>query len=295
MAGERRVVADGKPRTASGYSPDMLERARALCLELATVIGDFMEEDVTVVGGLVPPLLIPEEELSPGTDPHPGTMDVDVALSLALLDEGRYRKLSARLRDAGFEPDEAASGNPTRQRWLARDPDGNPMTLEFLIAPPGEDAEPGTPQDLEEDFAAVIMDGMQLSFEDRELVTLSGRTLKGEEVGNRRVGVAGPGAFVILKAIAFRNRGRRKDAFDLFFVLSNYGGGIEDVAERLIPLLGDAAADRAIAFLREDFASLDHVGPRRAAAFLDEEDDEGLRADVSGFVMDLVARCDELR
>lgn len=288
-------MEDARPRTAAGYSPGSLERARALCLELATVIGDYMAEDVTIVGGLVPPLLLPEQELGPDTEPHPGTMDVDVALSLTLLDEGRYRQLSARLRDAGYEPDEAPSGNPTRQRWLARDPDGSPMAVEFLIAPPTEHAKPGTPQDLEEDFAAVIMEGMQLSFEDRELVTLSGRTLRGEEVGDREVGVAGPGAFVILKAIAFRTRGRRKDAFDLFFVLSNYGSGIEDVVGRVTPLLGDAAADRAVEFLREDFASLDHVGPRRAAAFLGREEDEGLRADVSGFVMDLVARCDELR
>lgn len=288
-------MEDIRPRTAAGYKPESLERARALCLELATVIGDFMKEDVTIVGGLVPPLLIPEEDLNPDTEPHPGTMDVDVALSLALLNEGKYRELSARLRDTGYEPDEAPSGNLTRQRWLARDPEGNPMTLEFLIAPPTVDAEPGTPQDLEPDFAAVIMDGMQLSFEDRELVTLSGRTLRGEEVGSRKVGVAGPGAFIVLKAIAFRNRGRRKDAFDLYFVLNNYGGGLEDVADRLIPLLADAVANRGVEFLREDFETLDHLGPRRAAAFLGEEENEGLRADVSGLVMDLVARCDEAR
>lgn len=288
-------MEDIRPRTAAGYKPDSLERARALCLELATVIGDFMKEDVTIVGGLVPPLLIPEEDLNPETEPHPGTMDVDVALSLALLNEGKYRELSARLRGAGYEPDEAPSGNLTRQRWLARDPEGSPMTLEFLIAPPTVDAEPGTPQDLEPDFAAVIMDGMQLSFEDRELITLSGRTLRGEEVGRREVGVAGPGAFIVLKAIALRNRGRRKDAFDLHFVLNNYGGGIEDVADRLIPLLADAVAHRAVEFLREDFETLDHLGPRRAAAFLGREEDEGLRADVSGLVMELVARCDEAR
>lgn len=104
-------MTDDKPVTAAGYGPESLERARALCLELATVIGDFMIEDVTVVGGLVPPLLIPEEELGPGVEPHPGTMDVDVSLSLALLNEGRYRDLSARLRDAEFEPDEARSIN----------------------------------------------------------------------------------------------------------------------------------------------------------------------------------------
>lgn len=287
------MMTGGKPGTASGYSPESLERARALCLELATVIGNFMREDVTVVGGLVPPLLIPEEGLDPDVAPHPGTMDVDVALSLTLLDEGRYRELSRRLREAEFEPDRSDGGNPTRQRWMARDHEGHAITVEFLIAPPGEGAEPGTPQDFEEDFAAVIMEGMQLSFEDRVRVELSGRTLRGEEASNRVVGIAGPGAFVTLKAIAFQNRGRNKDAFDIYYVVRNYGDEVRDVAKRLAPLLADPVARRALRILREDFDTIEHVGPRRAAAFLGREDDESLRADVRGFVLDLVEACGE--
>jgi hypothetical protein len=46
-----------KPRTAAGYPPDQAQRVRATCLYLATKLGDLMD-DLVVVGGLVPSLLI---------------------------------------------------------------------------------------------------------------------------------------------------------------------------------------------------------------------------------------------
>ena len=74
-------------------------------------------DETVVIGGLVPSLLIHSEELPAGTPEHVGTLDLDVGLTLALLDEGRYRSLTARLRGAGFTPDENEDGRPTRQRW----------------------------------------------------------------------------------------------------------------------------------------------------------------------------------
>lgn len=280
-----------RPRSADGYRPEWLEHARQLCLSLSSVLGDLMERDLTIVGGLVPPLLIREEDLPPGVEPHPGTMDVDVALRLAVLDEERYRTISARLRGAGFEPDVANSGNPTRQRWIARSLEGDLMTVDFLISPPTADSEPGTIQNLEGDFAAIIAERMELAFEDREVVTLSGPTLEGELVEDREVRIAGPGAFVVLKAIAFRRRGFPKDAYDLYYVIRNYGNTVQDVADRLIPLLGDPVAREALAILRTDFQTIDHVGPLRAAQFLGRRGDEDLRADIVGYVLDLVEAC----
>jgi len=285
-------MSNSRPPTAAGYRPEWLEHARELCLTLSTIIGDLMEEDVTIVGGLVPSLLIPEEGLPPGSHPHPGTMDVDIALRLALLNEERYLTLSRRLRDAGFEADVAGSGNPTRQRWIARTAEDEPMTVEFLISPPSMESRPGTIQDLEDDFAAIIMEGMELAFEDREAIILSGRTLSGEVVRDRTVWVAGPAAFVVLKAIALRERGLLKDAFDLYYVVRHYGDNVGDVAKRLIPLLEDPIAQRALDILREDFETIDHLGPRRAARFVGEEGNEGLRADIRGQILGLVEACE---
>lgn len=286
---------DRRPSTAAGYRPEWLDWARSLCLELATILGGFFEEDVTIVGGLVPPLLISEEDLEAGADVHPGTMDVDVALSLALLDESRYSALSERLRQAGFQPGTTEDGDVTRQTWVVQAEGDGEMELEFLIGPPSEEAEPGSLQDLEGDFAAWVIPGMQLSFDDRERVTLGGRTLRGEEVEEEDVWVAGPGAFVVLKALAFGERGYNKDAYDLYYVIRHYGEGVQDVAGRLTPLLDDPGAMKALNLLRRRFRTVDAPGPSRAAAFLGREDDDDLRADVRGFVMDLVEACEERR
>jgi hypothetical protein len=83
-----------KPTTAVGYGPEFLERARQTCLHGATVIGDLTDE-IVLVGGLVPSLIVAQESLPSGAERHVGTMDVDVGLALGLLDEGRARAASA--------------------------------------------------------------------------------------------------------------------------------------------------------------------------------------------------------
>lgn len=102
-----------KPTTADGYRGEHLGLVRAMCLYVATKLGDLMD-DLVVVGGLVPSLLVDPAALSEGTAAHVGTMDLDVGLTIALLDEGRYRELTDRLRRAGFNPDVNDQGNPTR-------------------------------------------------------------------------------------------------------------------------------------------------------------------------------------
>ena len=105
-----------KPKTASEYKSEQVELVRAACLYVATKLGDMMD-DLVIVGGLVPSLIVDQGSLPEDTEAHVGTMDLDVGLQLALLDEGRYRKLTERLRDAGFAMDTNDAGNPTRQRW----------------------------------------------------------------------------------------------------------------------------------------------------------------------------------
>jgi hypothetical protein len=140
---------------------------------------------------------------------------------------------------------------------------------------------------LEADLAAVVTPGLSLAFRDRHVVPLEGRTLLGEPLA-RGIPVCGPGAFVVLKALALRQRGENKDAYDIYYLLRHYGSNVEAVAEHLRPLLDDGAARQAREYLEGDFAQLDSVGPSRAAAFLGRSDDEGFRADVVGSVQRLL-------
>ena len=89
-----------KPTTAAGYDSEHADLVRATCLYVATKLGDLMDE-VVVVGGLVPSLLVSEADLGDDESAHVGTLDLDVGLAVALLDQGRYSTLAERLRRAG--------------------------------------------------------------------------------------------------------------------------------------------------------------------------------------------------
>ena len=268
-----------KPTTLAGYGDDDLGRVRSACLYVATTLGDMLD-DIVVVGGLAPSLLVNQGKPPPGIDAHAGTKDLDLGLALTILEEDRYRELSTRLRDAGLLPDVNAHGNPTNQRWRVQRTQN--ITVDFLIAPSLSRDSGGTLRHIQRGFAAVITPGLHLAFTDRLKVQLSGRTTAGE-AAVRDIWVCGPGAFLVLKALAFRNRGANKDAYDLTYVLR--GIGIEKTADSLRRLAGDSFVEDALAIIRQDFTSHDGLGPRRVAQFLTTRPDDNIQADVVGDVL----------
>lgn len=278
-----------KPSFASEYRKEQAELVRQTCLYVATKLGDLLEE-LVVVGGLVPSLLIPEESVPRGEDSHVGTMDLDLGLSLALLDAERYEELTARLRRAGFEPDVNEAGNPTFQRWKI-EPSGHPkVTVDFVIPPCLDEDEGGKIRHIEKDFAAVITPGLHLAFQDRRRISLVGSTILGEKA-SREIWVCGPGAFLVLKALAFGTRGENKDAYDLYYVIRNYGSGIDDVLKHFNPILHEHETQEALQILRRDFFDPYGVGPLRVAEFMYRAPNDELQADVAGFMRELLRKC----
>ena len=182
-----------KPTTAAGYSPGQVARVHATCLYLATKLGDLMPE-LVVIGGLAPTLLIDQQNLPQNVTAYVGTMDLDLGLAFALVNEERYREVVKRLRNAGFEPDKNDEGKPTRQRWRISDP---PVTVDFLIEPQDRGQKPGSIFSLTADWGAIVAPGLHLAFENNKLITLTGQTIAGEDVvGGRQVRVCGAGVTV---------------------------------------------------------------------------------------------------
>jgi hypothetical protein len=269
----------------------MTQAVYATCLYIATKLGD-LKDELVIIGGLVPSLLVPQSELPRDEQRHVGSLDVDLGLAIAVLDDERYHEISERLREAGFQCDVKADGKPTSQRWRVQEGKRN-VTVDFLIPPTREGESGGTLRNLEEGFAAIITPGLELAFQDRQLVTLTGRTIRGEEA-TRELWVCGPGAFIVLKALALHLRGANKDAYDLFYLLQNFEGGIADVFARLEPLLNNSSTREALEFLRSDFASVESIGPRRVAEFMGDREDDAVRADAWGTVQAILRLCSTL-
>lgn len=275
-----------KPVTAAGYPPDQVARVKATCLYLATKLGDIMEE-LVVIGGLVPSILIDQEDLPETASPHVGTLDLDLGLAFALVGEQRYQEVADRLAHAGFKADTNEEGKTTRQRWKISEP---PVTVDFLIEPANTEAKPGSLFPLTKDWAAIIAPGLHLAFRDSRIINLTGLTIA-DEKASRNIRVCDAGAYVVLKALAFGIRSENKDAYDLFYLLRNYGSGVSDVTALLRPLLDDEAARKALDNLHSDFTDIEAIGPRRVAEFLYGKPDAEVQADTVGLVRQLLAEC----
>lgn len=219
---------------------------------------------------------------------HPGTNDLDIGLAVALLDDERYAEISARLRAEGFHPDTNDAGNPTVQRWRLGD---LKVTIDFLMPPAPDQANALRVQNLEPDFGALVTPGLALAFDERVQIELEGFTLKGERA-RRAIPVCGPAAFIVLKALAFGDRGEPKDAYDLVYVIRHTRGRGSAIAERLrAHAQGHAEiVERAMTLLARDFDAPDGLGPSRAADFIlaAPENRDADAADAHGYVDDLL-------
>lgn len=279
-----------KPRERSAYRPEDLELVESACLTVAAALGKFLDR-LCIVGGLVPVLLIDRQSETPESGTHPGTNDLDVALAIALVREGEYTEIRRRLAQEHFKPDRNEAGNETPQRWTLP---GLNVTIDFLLPKQPEHPDDRRIQPLEGDFAAFIMPGLEVAFRERIEVPLAGTTLGGEKI-ERNVPVCGPGAFTILKALAFDGRVAPKDAYDLHYVLRGWPEGVGDVADRLVEHAGrdEELVAKALEILARDFADPETIGSRRVVEFDGDliEDPEAAAADVYGLVDDLLRAC----
>ena len=280
-----------KPKTIDGYGDFDVKAITSTCLYIATMLGDLMD-DIVVVGGLVPSLLVDHSQSEIETDAHAGTMDVDLGLSLAIFDEQRYSDLHERLKGANLEHDANDRGNRTSQRWRTTfDPR---VTVDFLIPPIASTDLGGRMRNIAEDFGAVTDECLHLAFEDRRKATLSGFTPLGERA-EREVWVCGPGAFTVLKAKTFENRGEPKDAYDVSYVWKHLG--LDDAVEFLKQRCEDACVQSALGIIHREFTEMDRTGPSRAAAFIhgsrdpvNRDEFDAKQADVVGLARELLTR-----
>ena len=76
-----------EPRYESDYTQRQIDAAHRVLIDVGQVLASFAD-CMVVVGGWIPDLLIPD-----AGEPHSGSIDVDIALDAARLNDGRYADL----------------------------------------------------------------------------------------------------------------------------------------------------------------------------------------------------------
>jgi len=249
--------------TRVDYTAEAVEAAYSVMLELTHLLGEY-QEGIVIVGGWVPELL-----LSGAEQRHTGSLDVDLALDHRVLSEVGYKTILQLLLSRGYRQGEqpfiffreVKVGRNTYQ-----------VEVDFLA---GEYA--GTKRSRRtqkiQDMQPRKARGSDLAFAQVTEITLSGKLPEGG-IDSARVRVTSIAPFLVMKSMAIASRLMEKDAWDIYYCIKNYPGGIEALAKEFQPILENKLVQEALGTLSEKFASPEHVGPKHVADFEDITENE---------------------
>jgi len=254
--------------TRRDYAAEGAEAARSVMIELAHLLGEYRKY-LVIIGGWVPELLFPGY--------HVGSMDVDLAIDHRRLPEEGYKTVQELLRSRGYRQGKQSFS------FLRDVPMGERMITVQVDLLAGEYAGTGRSHRHQrvQDVLARKVRGCDIAFDDPKEVTIEGKLPGGGE-DSVRVQVASVVSFLVMKGMALDERMKEKDAWDIYYCVRNYPGGLDALAEELRSHIGHALVREGLEKIAKHFASAKQVGPKYVADFdevSDPEDRELLQRD----------------
>jgi len=245
--------------TFRDYSADQVEAARSVLLELVHLLGEY-RDDIVVVGGWVPQLILPA-----GPEYHIGSIDVDLALNHRTLREAGYASIQALLLRRGYEQD-------SRQpfiffRTVVVDGGAIRVEVDFLAGEYEGTGRKHRTQRIHEGRARKAR-GCDLALDLFVETEIRGRLPEGGE-DQVQIRVSSAVAFLVMKGMALHDRLKEKDAWDIYFTVTKYPGGLDALAREIEPHLGHGLVQEGLQKIAEKFASPEHMGPVFVADFED--------------------------
>ena len=254
------------------YDKIKVEAAYSVLLELAHLLREY-QDGIVVVGGWVPELMFDSPQQA-----HVGSIDVDLALDQQILQEVGYRSIMELLLSRGYQRGE----QPFifyRMVTIA----GNELSVEvdFQAAEYGGTGKRHRTQKVQ-DIQPRKARGCDLAFQRPELKTIEGSLPDGAK-DKATVRIASIVPFLMMKSQALKGRMKEKDAYDIYFCLLNYPGGLDALAVQFILFTRQSLVVEGLHIFSELFQSPEHVGPKFVADFLEEHVPEtraGIQRDV---------------
>jgi len=257
------TVNPNDPQSARQYDDRTSAAVKTVLVEIGQILGSFKGK-FALIGGAVPWLLLKDT----ADFPHVGTGDIDLALDPEALGDGEYAILVEALQAHGY-----AQRETLRRFQLMRTvpaTDNGPainVVVDFLM-PRDAKIEKNNPA-LVEDFAVQRADGADLALLFPQYVAISGPMPRG---GTNRVeiAIASIPALLAMKGHAINNRHKQKDAYDIYYCVRNYPGGLDALAAACLPVLDHESGAAGYQHIAEKFDAFEAYGPTSVRHFVED-------------------------
>lgn len=251
-----------EPQSATDYDDRTTRAVKAVLIEMGQILGSFKGK-FAVIGGAVPWLLLAGEDMQ-----HVGTLDIDLSLDAQALGDGEYATLVGALMGHGYEQ----RGELRRFQLVRQVPvqDGGAaidVIVDFLMPRDAEIIKNVPP--ILSDFAVQRADGADLATRFYQMVAIEGPMPTG---GTNRVEIAvcSIPALLAMKGYALVGRHKQKDAYDIYYCIRNYPGGIETLAQACKPILELGSGEQGFMFIEEKFDAVGGYGPTCVRRFVED-------------------------
>jgi hypothetical protein len=246
----------------SEHSPAYDSRTNAAIWSVLVEIGQILASyrgRFVIVGGAVPSLLIRGAGM-----PHAGTTDIDITLDAEALGDGEYARLVDALLQNGYEQ-RTELRRFQLSRVVEQEREGATRIVVDFLMPRAARIEKNQPP-LLHGFAVQRASGAELALRYPSLIEIQGR-MPGGGINRVEIAVASIPAFLVMKGFAIQLRLKSKDAYDIYYCIRNYPGGVPALADACKPLLEYAEAREAYGYIAAKFETHFSFGPVSVGAF----------------------------
>ena len=237
--------------TRDNYGKKETKMCLSVLLELYTILGEFRDK-IVLVGGWIPYFLIVEHQ-----DEHVGSMDIDLAIALQDKSEQTYQTILKALTIREYKEGK----QPFQFFRTIIDESGVQFVVEvdLLAGEYGGTSKTHRTQTVQDIRARKARD-CDLVFDHYQMVKISG-TMPDGSLNEINLKIADAVSFLTMKGMAIWDRMKEKDAYDIYFTVLNYPGGISELIKIFEPYVSDNIVREGLGKIRTKFKSIDSPGP----------------------------------
>ncbi len=251
--------------TKYDYGKSEVNACLSVLVELMTILGEY-RDSIVLVGGWIPYFLLENSR-----NEHVGSLDIDIALDFQKISNSSYRTILQMLKNKGYQKGDQ---QPFIYYRTIKNEEGRDVTIEIdLLAGEYGGTSKNHRTQLIQDVRARKVRGCDLVFEQYRSLQISA-TMPDGSINEVTVKIADIIPFLVMKGMSIWERYKEKDAYDIYFTILNYPGGIQELVKIFKPVRTDKLVKEGLGKIKAKFKDVNSIGPAWITIFQDTGDVE---------------------